>query len=112
MVLVKYDKAKVILLNSLYSILNQLNFYKQYNYLKNPFIARIYYAFQDKSSFYLLKKYYPGGDLRYQINRKTLYEERTKFIIANIILGLEFLQSKGYLYRNLIPENIFFDKKG
>lgn len=112
MVLIKYDKEKVILLNSLYSILNQLNFYKKYNYLNNPFITKIYYAFQDKTSFYLLKKYYPGGDLRHQINRKILSEQRSKFLIANIILGLEFLHSKGYLYRNLIPENLFFDKRG
>ena len=112
MVLIKYDKVKVILTNSLYSILNQLDFYKKYNYLKNPFISKIFYAFQDKSSFYLVKKFYPGGDLRYHINRKYISESKSKFLIANIILGLEFLHSKGYIYRNLIPENLIFDKKG
>ena len=112
MVLIKYDKVKVILTNSLYSILNQLNFYKKYNHLKNPFISKIFYAFQDKSSFYLVKKYYPGGDLRYHLNRKIFSEQKAKFIIANIILGLEFIHSIGYIYRNLIPQNLIFDKKG
>ena len=112
MVLIQYDKAKIILSNSLYSILNQLDFYKKYNYLKNPFISKIFYAFQDKSSFYLVKKFYPGGDLRYHINRKYISESKSKFLIANIILGLDFLHSKGYIYRNLIPENLILDKKG
>ena len=112
MVLIKYDKEKVIISNSLYSIMNQLNFYKKYNYLNNPFISKIFYAFQDKSSFYLVKKFYSGGDLRYQMDRKVFSEEKSKFLIANIILGLEFLQSKGYIYRNLIPQNLIFDKKG
>ena len=112
MVLIKYDKVKIILSNSLYSILNQLNFYKKYNYLKSPFISKIYYAFQDKSAFYLVKKFYSGGDLRYHINRKIISEEKSKFLVANIILGLEFLHSKGYIYRNLIPENLLIDKKG
>jgi serine/threonine protein kinase len=112
MVLIQYDKAKIILSNSLYSILNQLDFYKKYNYLKNPFISEIFYAFQDKSSFYLVKKFYPGGDLRYHINRKYISESKSKFLIANIILGLDFLHSKGYIYRNLIPENLILDKKG
>ena len=112
MVLIKYDKKKVILLNSLYSILNQLSFYKKYNYLNNPFISKIFYAFQDKSSFYIVKKYYSGGDLRYHMSRKIFSEQKAKFIVANIILGLEFLHSKGYIYRNLIPENLIFDKKG
>ena len=112
MVLIKYDKKKVILSNSLYSILNQLSFYKKYNYLNNPFISKIFYAFQDKSSFYIVKKYYSGGDLRYHMSRKIFSEQKAKFIVANIILGLEFLHSKGYIYRNLIPENLIFDKKG
>ena len=79
MVLIKYDKEKVIISNSLYSIMNQLNFYKKYNYLNNPFISKIFYAFQDKSSFYLVKKFYSGGDLRYQMDRKVFSEEKSKF---------------------------------
>ena len=98
--------------NSLYSILNQLNFYKKYNYLKNTFVSKLYYAFQDKFSFYLIKKFYPGGDLRYQMNKRVFSEEKSKFLIANIISGLEFLHSKGYIYRSLIPQNLVFNKKG
>ena len=112
MVLIKYDKAKLILSNSLYSILNHLDFYKKYNYLNNPFISKLFYAFQDSNSFYLVKKFYPGGDLYYHINRKIFSEEKSKFVAANIILGLEFLHSKGYIYRDLIPQNLVFDKKG
>ena len=86
MVLIKYDKKKVILSNSLYSILNQLSFYKKYNYLNNPFISKIFYAFQDKSSFYIVKKYYSGGDLRYHMSRKIFSEQKAKFIVGHNVL--------------------------
>ena len=107
-VLIKYDKEKVILTNSLYSIINQIDFYKKYNYIKHSFITKALYAFQDKSSFYLVKKFYPGGDLQCHLNRN-LNEEKSKFLIANIILGLEFLHSKHYIYRNLTPTNLVLD---
>ena len=46
-------------------------------------------------------------------NKKTYFnEECVKFLISNIILGLEYLHSKGFIHKDLKPENIFFDKDG
>lgn len=57
--------------------------------------------------------YNPGGELFYHLKYKGGFNERkTAFYIAEIILALEFLHSKGILYRDLKPENVLLDKDG
>jgi serine/threonine protein kinase len=60
-----------------------------------------------------------GGDLRYHIcRRKTfkyyirLSESETKFFVANILFGLDYIHQNGILHRDLKPENLVFDDKG
>jgi len=44
--------------------------------------------------------------------RRKFNEEHTKFIIACIVLSLEFLHSNGIIHRDLKPENLVFDDCG
>lgn len=54
-----------------------------------------------------------AGDLaRYMTRGKILDEYTAKFIIAQIILAIEYLHSKSILYRDLKPENILIDSDG
>lgn len=54
--------------------------------LKNPFIANICYAFNDRDNLYLGMDYLPGGDVRsYLSESEKLKEEEAKFLIACII---------------------------
>ena len=39
-------------------------------------------------------------------------EEDTRFYLAEIILAIESLHSKGIIYRDLKPENILIDAEG
>ena len=108
--MIQYIKSEVLLSRSLYSILNEIVFFKEYNNKHNPFLVNLLYAFQDKNAFYLIEEYYPGGDLRYHINRKFLTETKSKFLISNLIIGLEFLHNNGFVHRNLKPDNLFISK--
>ena len=54
-----------------------------------------------------------GGDLRYHLGKRVHFNERqTKFLIACLLLGLEYIHSNGILHRDIKPENLVFDEQG
>mgnify|MGYP000940819307 FL=1 len=85
-------------------------------------------AFQDRENLYLLLELMTGGDLRYHLIRNFIFtEEQTskflirtifantmviEFIVACIIVGLEYLHAHAILHRDIKPENLVFDERG
>lgn len=56
-----------------------------------------------------------GGDLRYHIcQRRRFNENQTKFFIACIVSGLEYIHNKDtpILHRDIKPENLVIDSEG
>lgn len=54
--------------------------------------------------------YLPGGDLRHHIAKSRKFsEDEAKFIIACILLGLDYLHSKNIIHRDIKPENLVLD---
>ena len=57
--------------------------------------------------------YLDGGDLRYHIGKKGKFSEaETKFFIANLIIGLEYMHNNNVIHRDIKPENLVLDKDG
>lgn len=70
-------------------------------------------SFQDKDNLYLVMDLLTGGDLRYHIcHKKKFSEEQTKFFLACVLLGLEYIHSKNVIHRDIKPENLVCDDKG
>lgn len=66
----------------------------------SPYIVTLYYSFQDDDFLYLIMEYLPGGDIMTLLIRKDiLSQDETRFYIAETILALEQIHSKGYLHR-------------
>ncbi|EGR30696.1 protein kinase domain protein [Ichthyophthirius multifiliis] len=81
---------------------------------KHPFLVRLKYSFQTEKKLYLVMEYCTGGELySYVVRYKKFTLEISKFITAEIVLGLEYLHDKmKIIYRDLKPENILVSEDG
>jgi serine/threonine protein kinase len=61
----------------------------------------------------MVLEYLSGGEL-IKLIRKSIFmsEEDTRFYLAEIVLAVESLHSRGIIYRDLKPENILIDSEG
>ena len=104
------SKARILAKKSVNSVMNER---KILSYLKHPHIVNMQFAFQDRENLYLVMDLMPGGDLRYHISRnKRFSEDQTKFMLACVMLGLEYIHTSGVLHRDIKPENLVFDSNG
>ena len=77
------------------SILKKVNF---------PFIINLSFAFQTPLNIYIALDVCTFGDLSELIViREKLKEDTYRFVIAQIILAIEYLHNKNVLYRDLKP---------
>ena len=79
-------------------------------------IVKLYSAFQDSEKLYLVLEYCSNRDLAEMIscywrsNYTALPIDLVRFYIAEIVMGLEYLNSRGIIHRDLKPENIILDE--
>lgn len=79
----------------------------------NPFIVRLHFAFETERRLYLVQEFCCGGELfrRMEFERLML-EKDALFYLSEIVVALEYLHSKGIVYRDLKTENVMLDKQG
>ena len=103
-------KTRVVSKRSVSSVLNER---KLLSLLKHPFIVNMLYAFQDHENLYLVMDLMPGGDLRFHVGRRKRFtEEETKFFVACLLTGLEYLHVNNVIHRDIKPENLVLDSRG
>ncbi|KAI8970228.1 hypothetical protein BDF20DRAFT_838604 [Mycotypha africana] len=79
----------------------------------SPFVTKLYYTFQSKDYLYLVLEYLNGGDCSSLIKvLGSLSEDWTRNYLAEVTLGLEYLQSKNIIHRDLKPDNLLIDQNG
>lgn len=72
------------------------------------------FAFQTRSSFYLIMEFCEGGDM-YQFLKSRggrLQEDEVRRILAEVVVAMQALHGKGYVYRDLKTENVLLSNDG
>lgn len=61
----------------------------------------------------MITEYCENGDLSQQLDHLNFLEERlAKFLVAELILAIDYIHNRNILYRDLKPENILIDSEG
>ncbi|KAJ3073992.1 hypothetical protein HDU98_000153 [Podochytrium sp. JEL0797] len=81
--------------------------------LDSPYVVKLYFSFQTKDNLYLVMEYLNGGDCAALVKAVgSLDEKWAKQYISEVVLGVEFLHSKGIIHRDLKPDNMLIDQHG
>lgn len=79
-----------------------------------PFLTKLHCSFQSDFNLFFCLEYVPGGSLRSYLDAKTTFDlNTTKFVAAEVLLGLTYLHEKlDIIHRDLKPENVLVDANG
>lgn len=81
--------------------------------LNSPFCIKLFGTFQDRNYVHFALEYCPGGELFQRLGRKKSFAPSVaKFYATEIFSALEHIQSLGFVYRDLKPENVILDEEG
>ncbi len=76
-------------------------------------MVKLFFTFQSSEFLYLVMEYLPGGDCASLCKvLGGLSEEWARQYIAEVVIGLQHLHSKGVVHRDLKPDNLLIDQKG
>ena len=80
---------------------------------ESDFVAKLYWTFSSKDYLYLVMEYLNGGDCAALVKvLGSLPEDWAKKYLAEVVLGVEHLHSRGIVHRDLKPDNLLIDQKG
>lgn len=81
--------------------------------VEHAFIAKLHFSFHTAGSIYIVLDLKTGGDLRYYLRKKLLFEEaNVAFYVSCISSALAHCHARHVIHRDVKPENIILDDRG
>lgn len=81
--------------------------------VESKFVVNLKYSFHSKDDIFLILDLMTGGDLGFHLHQKGKFPKReVLYYSARIMLALQALHDKQYVYRDLKPENCLLAEDG
>jgi len=81
--------------------------------VNSPFVVNLKYSLQSETDVFLILDLMTGGDLSYHLSQRGCFrKDECLYYGARIMLGLQALHDRGYVYRDLKPENCLLGEDG
>jgi formylglycine-generating enzyme required for sulfatase activity len=81
-------------------------------HLSHPNILAVHDIGSDGHHYYMVMEYVPGGDLKHRIRQGGLPPEQALAILRQTAAALGYAHGKGFVHRDVKPENILFREDG
>ena len=79
----------------------------------SPYIAKLFYSFQNIKYLYFVMAYLPGGDMASLLKKlEVLPLTWIRIYACEIAMGLHYLHNNHVIHRDLKPDNILIDERG
>jgi eukaryotic-like serine/threonine-protein kinase len=82
--------------------------------LAHPNIIKIITVVRDKENPYFVMEFFPAGNLKLRVQRKQIdfIREKAFDIFKQVATGLAFMHAKGWVHRDVKPDNILVNSAG
>ena len=82
------------------------------NGISSDYVVNSYYIFKDKTNYYFVMEYLPGGDVYNLLSSIILPFSTIQLIVAETLLAVYYLHSINIIHHDIKPENILITKDG
>lgn len=106
------QKEKVVNSGDVFYIELEKRILREISLAAHPFLMDMKFCFQDAENMFLVTEYLSGGDLFHHVMAQAFEHEQIKLYACEILLGIEFLHTRGIIYRDLKLDNVMLSADG